>query len=189
MLRIESKASRRALVALSVILAGCGAETNPASGGGTDACDHGALEADMETQPVFGPGVDVATGQIKSPPSGSSYVVSTTYGVPKPGEAVRERWGQLFNAIIEELPSHQGFVALELATSTACGSGRTLAVWTSEEAMFDFVAGPAHAEAMAASGDVLQSGTAVAHWEAQKPEEMTFEEAARRLAVKGATEY
>jgi heme-degrading monooxygenase HmoA len=189
MLRIESKASRRALVALSVILAGCGAEKDPQSEGGDAACNHGVMEADLEAQPPSGPGVDPETGKILLPPSGSSYVVSTTYGVPKPGEAVRERWGQLFAGIQEQLASQEGFLAVVLTTSPSCGSGRTLAVWTSEEAMYEFVTSPAHAEAMAASDEVLQSGTAVDHWEATKAEEMTLEEAVRRLAAKGATEY
>lgn len=171
-----------ALVALGAMLSGCGSDADARSPDDSAAsCAGGVLEADLQAEPLSGPGVDPATGKLLPPPEGSSYTVSSTYGVPRPGDAVKEKYVQYFGAIQEQLASQPGLVALQLAQSRSCGSGRTLAVWTSTEAMYDFVTSPAHLSAVDAAGELLEPGYAVIHWETSKTDEMTFEEGARRI--------
>lgn len=179
------------LVAVSgLTLCGCSGDDDDddqgAKAGELDPCNAGALEADLDAQPLTGPGVDPATGALVPPPEGTSYVVSSTYGAPKPDEAVLARWGQLFGSIEAALKTQPGLVAMQVGASTSCGSGRTLSVWASEEAMYDFVSGPAHLDAMNASAEVLRPGFAVTHWTASEVGQMSFAEGARRLAAKNA---
>jgi len=92
----------------------------------------------------------------------------------------------MFGAIEAQLESQPGLLALRLSSSIECGSGRTLAIWQSEDAMYAFVTSPAHFEAMKAVDDLLVPGYAVTHWEATSREEMTHEEAVRQLHRMGA---
>jgi heme-degrading monooxygenase HmoA len=115
-------------------------------------CTGDQLESDLESAPFEGPGVS-ASGALQLA-ANTEYVVSSTYGVPKPGPdgaPITERYGQLFGAVQQQLSGQPGLLALKLATSERCGSGRTLAVWQSEEAMYDFVASDAHVAAMLAA--------------------------------------
>lgn len=174
------------LAMLSLTVAGCGEDSKAQEPAPGPTCKAGVLEADLEMQPMSGPGVDPATGTIPPPPSGSSYVISSTYGAPKPEGAVMERYKKLFGAIEAQMKSQQGLLALQLSQSSSCGSGRTLAVWASEEAMYEFVSSQAHMDAVAAAGEVLQPGYAVTHWEAKTAEQMGIEEGVRQLAAEGA---
>jgi heme-degrading monooxygenase HmoA len=72
-------------------------------------------------------------------------------------------------------------LALQLASSAGCASGRTLAVWSSEDAMYEFVTSPAHAAAMAAADEVLLPGFRVTHWEESSAERISFTEGVRRM--------
>jgi heme-degrading monooxygenase HmoA len=148
-------------------------------------CRADALEADFEAAPFVGPGVDQETGALRAPAAGESYVVSSTYGVPKPDPASLERWGQLMAAIQVQLAAQPGLLALRLGSSSTCGSGRTLAVWSSEEAMYEFVTSPAHAEAMVAAPEVVQPGFGTTHWTERDPHRITFEQGVQRLRRAG----
>ncbi|WP_437313456.1 antibiotic biosynthesis monooxygenase family protein [Sorangium sp. So ce385] len=178
----------RALAAavLAALLVGCGSDTGAKpSDAPSDAppagCTGGVLEADLEADPLSGPGVDPATGELQPPPEGSSYTVSATYGIPRPGDAVMEKYVQYFGAIQAQLASQPGLVAIQLAQSPSCGSGRTLAVWSSAEAMYEFVMSPAHLAAMDAVNELVQPNYAVTHWEAAGTDEVTMEEGARHM--------
>lgn len=172
------------LAGLGFLSSGCGSE--PA--GENDAvesssgCVGGELEPDLEALPPSGPGVDPETGELRPRPDGSAYVVSSTYGIPRLGDDDEaERYLQYFGAIQERLASQPGLVALWLAQSASCGSGRTLAVWESAEAMYDFVMSPAHLAAMNAADELLEPGYGVTHWETADPDEISFAEGARRI--------
>ncbi|WP_437605444.1 antibiotic biosynthesis monooxygenase [Sorangium sp. So ce834] len=185
--------SSRALAAavLAALLSGCGSDTGATpSDAPSDAppagCTGGVLEADLEADQLSGPGVDPATGALLPPPEGSSYTVSATYGMPRPGEAVMEKYVQYFGAIQAQLASQPGLVAIQLAQSPSCGSGRTLAVWSSTEAMYEFVMSPAHLAAMDAVNELLLPNYAVTHWEAARADEVTMAEGALHIQATDA---
>jgi heme-degrading monooxygenase HmoA len=187
-----SKASQVSLlcaVALAVAAA-CSTDTPTATAPSVRSaelrCSADALEPDLDASPLQGPGVDSSGAVAFS--ANTTYVVSSTYGKPKPGEdgaPVTDRYLQLFGDIEEQLPRESGFIGLQLASSAACGSGRTLAIWRSEEEMYSFVSSPAHSAAMQAAHDVLQPGYAVTHWIARARAQLSWDEAVRRLAIKG----
>lgn len=149
------------------------------------SCSSSALEADLEATPFMGPGVDPASGALKLT-AGKQYMVSATYGVPVPGTdgaPVTAEYETIFQGVAEQLMHEPGLVGFKLASSDACASGRTLAVWESEEAMYAFVTSPAHLLAMQRVDAILQPGYGVTHWTANAREEMSFEEGVKRLAA------
>jgi len=146
-------------------------------------CRASTLEPDLDALALTGPGVNPDTGELDLP-SGTSYVVSSTYGVPKPGEdgaGVSARYLTLFDGVSKQLAKQPGLVAMQLSSSETCGSGRTLAIWASEEMMYDFVTSQAHLAAMSAAPEILQPGYAVTHWTATSADQATFVEAVRHL--------
>lgn len=171
-------------------LAGCDDDDKTATDTGKSAtCAHDILERDLNDDGPMGPAVDPATGELKLE-AGKEYVVSSTYGIPKPGAdgaPITARYLQLFTAIQEQLQHEPGLLALRLSQSDTCGSGRTLAIWKSEEDMYHFVTSDAHVAAMSAAQEVLMPGYAVIHWNATSSDQMTFEEAVRQLAKEGST--
>ncbi|WP_437573762.1 antibiotic biosynthesis monooxygenase family protein [Sorangium sp. So ce887] len=176
-----------ALAALGVMLPGCGNDSSATPPDSPPAeCTGGVLEADLQAEPLSGPGVDPATGELLPPPEGSSYTVSATFGVPRPGDAVREKYVQYFGAIQAQLASQPGLLAIQLGQSPSCGSGRTLAVWSSTEAMYEFVMSPAHLAAMDAVNELLEPNYVVTHWEAASADEVTLEEGVRRIQASEA---
>jgi len=179
------------LVAMGLLLTGCSDEddTSAEAPNTTVRCAHDVLEPDLEAGDPVGPAVDPESGKLRLE-RGETYMVSSTYGTPKPGadgKPVMDRYYELFGAIQTQLESQPGLLALWLSQSPACGSGRTLAVWKSEELMYDFVVSPPHLAAMNAVEDVLQPGYAVTHWEASTAEQVTFDEAVRQLAKAGVS--
>jgi len=178
----RSKSSHKAAVLLLCAAAvACEDETVKSS---STRCAGGVLEADLESSGWMGAGVDAQSGALRLS-AGRKYMVSSTYGVPVPGPGgapVTEEYGQLFAAIEQQLATQPGLVALQLGSSSACGSGRTLAVWESEEAMYDFVISDAHSAAMAAVGEVLKPGYGVTHWEATGEAQISFAVGAQKLA-------
>jgi heme-degrading monooxygenase HmoA len=168
---------------------GCGDEAKGTSKEPASRCAHDVLEPDLSGDAPIGPAVDRATGKLKLA-DGERYMVSSTYGVPKrasDGAPLTQQYLQLIGAVQEQLQREPGLLALWLLQSEQCGSGRTLAVWKSEEQMYDFVTSKAHLDAMSAADEVLQPGYAVTHWEATSADEMTMEEAIRQLAKVEAT--
>ncbi|WP_437902546.1 hypothetical protein WME95_28605 [Sorangium sp. So ce327] len=170
------------IAALGAILSGCSSD----SGGKTTdpplpECTGGVLEADLEAEPLSGPGVDPETGKLRPPPEGSSYTVSATYGVPRPGDAVMERYVPIFGAIQAQLASQPGLLALQLGQSPSCGSGRTLAVWASTDAMYEFVMSPAHLAGIDAANELLEPTYVVTHWETAEADGITLADSVRRI--------
>ncbi|WP_437585817.1 antibiotic biosynthesis monooxygenase family protein [Sorangium sp. So ce1000] len=174
------------LAALGVILSGCGSDPDTKT---TDAplaeCTGGVLEADLEADALTGPGVDPETGKLRPPPEGSSYTVSATYGVRRQGDAVMERHLQIFGAIQAQLASQPGLLAIQLGYSPSCGSGRTLAVWASTDAMYDFVMSPAHLAGIDAADELLEPTYVVTHWETAETDGITLPDSVRRIQAFG----
>ena len=173
------------LLAIGLALPACGDDerSSESDAGHEHACSAAELEADLEEQPFVGPAAD-ASGKLKLE-SGKSYIVSSTYGVPVPGEGgapVTAQYLELFGAIQAQLEIQPGLLAFKLASSDACGSGRTLAVWNSEEEMYSFVTSEAHFNAMKAVKVVLKPGFSTTHWTATDGEtQISWAEAAKQL--------
>ncbi|ACY16828.1 hypothetical protein [Haliangium ochraceum] len=162
------------------LLPACG-DTDPASDidpaiAARFACD----EVDFAPMPFQGPGVDPETGAFASLDN-ETYVVHTTHLLLKPGMA--EKVYELSGPILADLMSRPGFVAVSLATSDTCGSVRTLGVWESEVAMYDFVFGEAHTAAMDQTTEVSESGR-VTHWtlSADDVKSLTWDQARAEVA-------
>lgn len=133
-------------------------------------CHATQLESDLESQYVVGS----AELQLEA---GREYIVSSTYGVPKrgaDGAYLSPRYEPLMGAIIETLQSQPGLLSLQLSSSESCRSGRTLAVWESEELMYEFVTSGPHLEAMSSAKELLEPGYAVTHWGARTRGAMTL---------------
>lgn len=162
-------------------LAACGEEEK---GTRRERCTAAVLESDLELDGWMGPAVDPATKELALE-GGKAYVVSSTYGVPRPGSdgaRVTDRYLEVFRGVEQQLGRESGLLAMRLGQSQGCGSGRTLAVWRSEEEMYDFVTSDAHLTAMKEADELLQPGYAVTHWEAQTTSQMSIDEAIRQLA-------
>jgi heme-degrading monooxygenase HmoA len=175
------------LAALGVTLSACNSDSGTKTPDAPPAeCAGGVLEADLEADPLSGPGIDPDTGKLRPPPEGSSYAVSATYGVPRRGdEAVMERYLQIFGAIQAQLASQPGLVAIQLGQSPSCGSGRTLAVWASPDAMYDFVMSPAHLAAIDEVNELLEPTYVVTHWETAETDGITLADSVRRIQALG----
>ena len=174
---------RLASVLLSLVLAAaCGGDDDDdaVDAAPSATCERGTLEQDNEPQaPLAGPGVDPETGELRAPPEGG-YHMSTTYLQIKPD--AQELFFELVGPIGQQLATQPGLVAVQLTSSVECGSARTLGVWESEEAMFEFSLGDAHQAAVGRIDEVSRGASAFATWTAASLDETTWAEAAGRLA-------
>jgi heme-degrading monooxygenase HmoA len=130
--------------------------TAPAGADGFEGCTRGAIEADLQSAPLAGPGVqngELAPGQ---------YVMSSTYLQLQPEKTAR--FAELIGPIMADLASREGLLAISLGNAPACSVARTLTVWRDETAMFEFVVGDAHAAAMRAVAEISRGGSVVTHW-------------------------
>ena len=146
-------------------------------------CHAATLEPDLESQLIAGSAVDFSAGELKLE-NGREYIVSSTYGVPKrgaDGEYMSPRYQMLMGRIIETLQTQPGLLGLQVSSSESCKSGRTLAVWESEELMYDFVTTGPHLEAMSGAEELLMPGYAVSHWTASTADQMTLTAATGHL--------
>lgn len=178
------------VLACGMVIAGCNDEAAPSARSSAQAvasCNARVLEGDLEAAPPVGPAVDAASSTLQLE-SGVIYVVSATYGVPKPGTdgAPTAAYRALFGAIEAQLQRESGLLALQLGTSSACRSGRTLAVWRSEEDMLRFVTSPAHLAAMRAAADVLEPGYEATHWTMVGGEPVDWQRAVEQHARDGS---
>lgn len=140
-------------------------------------CTKGKLEADMTTSiELSGPGVDPETGKLEP----GTYHVATTYLAIQPGkiDTVVELSGPMIQGSFEL----EGFIAMTIVGSESCNTLRTLTVWKDEQAMFAFVASPAHARAMAQTSNISRGTSNTITWDGDV-DSVTWKEAARRLGL------
>jgi heme-degrading monooxygenase HmoA len=178
------KIAHGSVLLLLAALAGCseGLDETPAPAeSADDGCPRGTLESDAVFLPRTGPRVD-ASGALMAPPE-AGYVVSSTFLRLRHGDEANRRFGELFAPVMTQLQNQPGLEALQLGTSAACGTARTLSVWSSLAAMYDFVASDAHQTAVHAVSEVSRGGSIVVHWSAQTAEQASWQEAERRLAA------
>ncbi|MRG97494.1 antibiotic biosynthesis monooxygenase family protein [Polyangium spumosum] len=173
---------------LSVSLLACGgsdaeppSQPPPVTSG--DGCVRDELEPDFEPTPLQGAGVD-AEGKLAP----GTYLVSSTYIHRKGTPESDAKFGELVGPIVQALQSQPGLVAFQLGTSASCSAGRTLTVWEDEEAMYQFVGSPAHAEAMARTGEVSRGDSVVTSWQDDE-RGATWEKALEKLAAETGPTY
>lgn len=93
------------------------------------------------------------------------FVVAATYGRTYPGQD--DAFGDHVDAIVESLDAmdeESGLVGYALRGEIGGRDNWTVSVWTTEEAMLEFVVSDVHLAAMA-DVDVILEETAFAHWE------------------------
>lgn len=148
---------------------GSSGEPEPGSSGGADETTGGGIDVDAlydcvdpdftVIQPLSGPGIDPATGELLAPLQ-DGYVLHTTQILVKPEKL--EEFLALNVPIFEQLMQTEGLLGFALAQEPNCGFSRTMGVWESEAAMFAFVASGAHAQAMAKTTEVSITGRTTA---------------------------
>jgi heme-degrading monooxygenase HmoA len=128
---------------------GCDSEASTASDDGTSVTEDPLFTCDEKefkvAAPLHGPNYDQSKGGLQGDTQGS-YVVSTTVLYLKTG--VKTDFFKVATQVTGQVDKAPGMVAWGLASDDGCGSQRTLVVWESEEAMYDFVRSGAHAEHM-----------------------------------------
>lgn len=162
---------------LAALVFACGHDTSDEPPGG--ACSRGTLEDDLDLGELAGPGVG-AHGELLPPPGGG-FVVSATYVAVR--DDANHRFDQLVFPIFAQLQQQPGLLAIQSGNSRECRSGRIFAVWRDEDAMFAFVTGPAHSDAMNAVAEVSRGGSAAIHWNATSLEQATWTYAAEMLGA------
>jgi hypothetical protein len=161
--------------ALSTMLIACGgAEDNGQTGNNLQTC----VEDDFMSQPLAGSGYNPEQGLLE--PRQETYVASTTFLILNPEQG--QRFQELVGAIMADLQTREGLVAMSLGSSQKCGTARTMTLWKSQEAMMDFVFSPAHTDAMAEANVVGLNG-ATTSWEVAADEvPMSWELARTKIA-------
>jgi quinol monooxygenase YgiN len=162
--------------ALSTLLLACdgGDEDRDQTGNDLQTC----VEDDFMAQPLAGTGYDPEQGLLE--PRQGTYVASTTFLILDPEQT--QRFQELVGAIMADLQTREGLVALSLGTSQKCGTARTMTLWKSQEAMMEFVFSPAHTAAMAEANVVGLNG-ATTSWEVAADEvPMSWELARTKIA-------
>jgi heme-degrading monooxygenase HmoA len=152
----------------------------------TDGCARDTLESDLALTPLSGS--QVKDGDLAAPgPDG--YVVSTTFLRLKPGDDTAARFQELVSPILQRLVTQSGLAGFQLGLSTSCNTARTLSVWESTEAMYDFVGSDVHMTAVNAVSDVSRGGSIVVHWQAPTADEASWSSATETLAAANGPWY
>jgi heme-degrading monooxygenase HmoA len=184
-------------ITLCFLLAACSEDSSDGAGSGLQGdgdsgvpaegpCARSKVEEDLLAIPVKP--IDGDAGAVAVAPAGG-FVVSSTYLRLRPGDAGAARFSELMVPIQGVLMTQPGLLGLELALSEACGTARTLSVWESIDAMYEFSTGEAHMQAVRNVSDVSRGGSLVAHWDGTTIEDATWEEAARQLGLRDGPYY
>ena len=112
--------------------------------------------------PFDGPGV--TDGELTTDDAGP-FVVAATYARPKPhqSDAFQDHVGAI-QELLDTLDAESGLVGYSLRGEILGRDNWTLTVWTSEEAMMDFVLSDVHLAAMA-EADLIVEDASFTHWE------------------------
>ena len=115
-------------------------------------------------QPFEGPGID-ADGEVTATPGEEGQFVLATTFLPVRAES-QVLFSDTMEPILAALDAEPpGLVGTSLARTIDASAYRTLSVWESEEAMFAFVLGDAHAVAISRAPNIEVEGEArAARW-------------------------
>lgn len=174
----------RTITALALLsLSACGDDAGADKPGAADAgqpderpadCVSRTMESDlMFVTPLVGAGVDPATSSVRPPEPGTSYMVGVTYLQLLPGQESGQKMTELTQPIQAQLATQPGLLAAQIALSERCRTARTLTVWRDEQALVEFVASPAHLEAMRQRNKVM-SASASNSFEAAQADQLTW---------------
>lgn len=111
-------------------------------------------------RPFEGPGYDLSEGLSSDIPADQPLVLASTY---LPVIGIRDA-RKLFDTRMEDIQTEldaapEGLVGYSLASKLfGQDAYRTITVWESEDAMYEFVTGDAHSRAMADMGDIAVPG-------------------------------
>jgi quinol monooxygenase YgiN len=136
-----------------LLVVSCGGAVDPDALPATDeaTCVRGTIEADgRDSSPL-----ELPKGQ---------YVISTTYLRLKNSRTTLQQFTALSTPMEAALRRNPGRVKSVTRLSESCNTARTLTVWKDEASMYEFVASPEHAAAMAAVLEVSRGGSIVTHW-------------------------
>lgn len=165
---------------MAITLTAC-AEDTPAGGNDPGKTPLPAcVEDDFMPLPFGGPGYDPQSGSLIGATQ-DSYLASSTVLLVNPDK--QQRFQELVGGVLATLNTQPGLVGFALGLSPACGTARTLTVWQSEQAMFDFVTSEAHLTAMSEASVVGLNG-AVTSWTVTADNvPPSWEEASARVAA------
>jgi hypothetical protein len=124
------------------------------------------LSACAMSLPFEGPGY--TDGAMTTDDSGP-FLVAATYARPKPEQS--DAFGDHVDAIQEWLDARDaesGLVGYSLRGEILGRDNWTMSVWTSEEAMMDFVLSDVHLAAMS-EADLIIEDASFTHWEEEDP--------------------
>jgi heme-degrading monooxygenase HmoA len=144
---------------------------------------HDTLEPDFQSSPFQGPGVD-AQGKLAP----GTYIMSSTYLRMGHSQQAQAEFQQLMGPLNQTLQQQQGLVAIRSGLSTNCNTARTFTVWKDEEAMYQFVGSPAHAQAISRVSVLSRGGSIVTSWQDDE-HGASWEKALERLAVDTGPTY
>lgn len=174
---------------LSFSLAACGGSESPPPSKtpselpSDDGCTRDTLEPDFQSRPLQGPGVD-AQGKLAP----GTYIMSSTYLRMGHSQEAQAEFERLSGPIDQTLQQQPGLVAIRLGMSTSCNTRRTFTVWKDEEAMYQFVGSPAHAQAIARVSLVSRGDSIVTSWQDDE-RGASWEKALQQLASETGPTY
>jgi hypothetical protein len=160
--------------------AGSAVRETPPENHAAERCKRDALESDLAYMPLTGPAV--RDGAIEP----GEYLMATTYLRLRADQSAV--FQELVGPVIADISTRSGLVALTTASSSECGTARTLTVWRDEVAMLEFVVGEAHAKAMGSIHDISRGGSVAAQWTGDEST-ATWDAAAQHLATTDRAEY
>jgi heme-degrading monooxygenase HmoA len=127
----------------------------------SSGCDIVTLTGDL-SQPFEGPGFSLDTGLLAAVPESGTFVLSGTVLVIGDGSDSKERFDKHVAAISAALPTAPGLVGFSLRTNLLGDpTNRTMTVWESEDALWNFILSESHLAAMEDVGQIAAAGTKV----------------------------
>jgi heme-degrading monooxygenase HmoA len=138
----------------------------------TSSCEYVSAGGDI-SQPFEGPGYSLDAGLLAAVPESGSFVASGTVLVVGDGSDSQALFDQHVEAIQAALPNAPGLVGFSLRRNLLGDqtANRTMTVWESDDAMWNFVLSEAHLAAMEDVGKIAAAGTKVVNF-LIKPEEL-----------------
>lgn len=174
---------RKALFALMILptLAACDTQTGDDAPAPAPSLQELAAcpEDDFAPTPFMGPAFDEAGQPIEALPT--PHIVATTAGWARPEPEHQEALGAASGAVSEAVFASPGLLGVSFGGSEACGTARTLSLWTDEAALMAFVTGEAHRSAMPIVPRATL-GWETTHWTETSPAPTTWQQARSALA-------